>query len=92
MRWAGACAVTPMVIADLALAFLAAYVTLDLAKRLERKLPADSLGWLAGAALALGTGLWACGVLGLSHLSLPYALSYHPGLIFAGWLAGVRLA
>jgi diguanylate cyclase (GGDEF)-like protein len=78
-----------MVIADLALAFLAAYVALDLAKRLERKLSADSLGWLVGAALALGTGLWACGVLGLSHLSLPYALSYHPGLIFAGWLAGV---
>ena len=44
---------------------------------------------LAGSALALGTGLWACGVLGLSHLSLPYALSYHPGLVFAGWLAGL---
>ena len=78
-----------MAIADLVLIFLAAYVALDLAKRLERKLSSDSLGWLAGSALALGTGLWACGVLGLSHLSLPYALSYHPGLVFAGWLAGL---
>ncbi len=80
---------TPMVLADGLLVFAAAYVSLDLAKRLEVRLTGETLGWLLGSALALATGLWGAQVLGLSHRGLPYELAYHPALTLAGWLAAV---
>ncbi len=79
----------PMVLADGLLVFLAAYVALDLARRLEPRWGRESLGWLLGSALALASGLWAAQVLGLSHLKLPYAVGYRPGLMFLGWLGAV---
>ncbi|OYY60504.1 MAG: hypothetical protein B7Y51_11675 [Burkholderiales bacterium 28-67-8] len=82
-------AVTPMVLADGLLVFLAAYVSLDLAKRLDVRLKGENLGWLLGSALALATGLWGAQVLGLSHRGLAYAQAYHPALTLAGWLAAV---
>ncbi len=80
---------TPMVLVDGLLVFAAAYVSLDLAKRLEARFKGESLGWLLGSALALATGLWGAQVLGLSHRGLPYELAYQPALALAGWLAAV---
>ena len=46
------------------------YVMLDAGQRVRRLGRAERLPWLAGAALALGCGLWAAAVLGLTnHLS-----------------------
>ena len=78
-----------MLLADGLLVFLAAFVALDLARRLEARLSRESLGWLMGSALALACGLWGSQVLGLSHLKLPYAVSYHPALTFLGLLGAV---
>ncbi len=80
---------TPAVLADGLLVLAAAYVSLDLAKRLEVRLKGDTLGWLLASALALGTGLWGAQVLGLSHHGLTYPQAYHPALTPAGWLAAV---
>ena len=80
---------SPMLLADGLLVFLAACVALDLAKRLEMKLSTDTLGWLVGSALALACGLWGAQVLGLSHLKLPYAVGYPAALTFLVWLAAV---
>ena len=80
---------TPMALAIGLLVFLAAYVSLDLAKRLEVGLKGEHLGWLLGSALALATGLWGAQVLGLSHRGLAYAQAYPLALTLAGWLAAV---
>ncbi len=72
---------------DVMLAFLAAFVCLDLSKRLESKLDREGSGWLLGASLALATGLWSAQVLGLDRLGLPYAIGYHPGTAVGAWLA-----
>ncbi len=77
----------PALVLHVMLAFLAAFVCLDLSKRLESRLDREGCGWLLGASLALATGLWSVQVLGLNRLTLPYALGYRPGYSFAVWLA-----
>ena len=71
---------------DWKLAFLAAFVCLDLARRLESKLDFAGWGWLLGASLALATGLWSAQVIGIERLQLPYAIEYRPGPAFGVWL------
>mgnify|MGYP000854641217 FL=1 len=71
---------------DWKLAFLAAFVCLDLARRLESKLDLAGWGWLLGASLALATGLWSAQVIGIERLQLPYAIEYRPGPAFGVWL------
>ncbi|MDO9314503.1 MAG: EAL domain-containing protein [Burkholderiaceae bacterium] len=78
---------------DWMLAFLAAFVCLDLAKRLESKLDREGFGWLLGASLALATGLWSAQVIGIDRLDLPYAIEYRPVPAFGVWLgAGAACA
>lgn len=72
---------------QMAMAFLAAFVSFDLSKRLEFKLTADAALHLVGSALALATGLWSSAVMGLDTRSLPFDLGYHPVLTFGVWLA-----
>ncbi len=77
---------------DAALLFLAAFASLDLLNRLEIRLDRTGLGWLAGAAFALATGLWASQVLGIDQLDVAYPIGYHPGLAFGVWLAAAAVA
>lgn len=72
---------------DVVLTALAAFVCLDLSKRLESHLDRQACGWLIGAALALATGLWSAQVLGLDSLKLPYDVGYRPVHALGVWLA-----
>ena len=71
---------------DLMLAFLAAFVCLDLSKRLESRLDREGCGWLIGASLALATGLWSAQVIGLDRQELPYAVGYRPAASLGVWI------
>jgi diguanylate cyclase (GGDEF)-like protein len=73
---------------QMVLAFLAAFVTFDLSKRLDSRLTFDAVLYLVGACVALSTGLWSSTVLGLDARNLPFDLGYRPLLEFGVWLAG----
>jgi diguanylate cyclase (GGDEF)-like protein len=70
---------------------LAAYVALDLARRVPTVGPRLGLRWLSGAAISLGTGLWSIHVIAVSALALPYRIGYHPLAALGGWLLAALL-
>ena len=70
---------------------LAAYVTLELARRVRTVPTRVGLRWLGGAALSLGTGIWSLHVIGVSAQSLPYAVGYHPAATLVVWLGASLL-
>ncbi|MDP3522344.1 MAG: bifunctional diguanylate cyclase/phosphodiesterase [Hydrogenophaga sp.] len=77
------------------LAFLCAHVTLECRARLAESLrsaDADRWQWLAGAALAFGSGVWSLHINGLMTLPLAFNVHYQTLLLLAAWLLGVALA
>ena len=72
-----------------ALAALAFYVALDLVRRFAADTQRSAWLWLAGAALALGTGLWSVHFIMLAGEPLPFPLGYGGALTGAGFLIGV---
>ena len=80
----------PMTLAWL-VAFFAAFVSLDLVARASRARRRLAAGWLAGAAVGLGTGIWSVHVIGLASLSLPFELSFQPWGALGAWLAAVAV-
>jgi len=73
-------------------AALACYTALDLARRLAGASPRAAAPWLAGAALALGTGLWSVHFLALAGRPLGVAVGYGGALSLAAWAAAVALS
>ena len=74
------------------IAALAAYASLDIAKRVEAAHPAQSVRWLLASAIGLGTGLWSVHLIGLSALSMPALSGHHAAGVFAGWLLAVAVS
>jgi diguanylate cyclase len=75
--------------AAVGLAWLAAYVCLDFVRRFAVGTERVAWGWLVGAALSLGTGLWSVHFIMFAAGPLPIALGYRGGLTAAGWALGV---
>ncbi len=72
-------------------AFLAAYVSLDLVGRAERARRRLATGWLMGAALGLGTGIWAVHVIGLSAQPLSFEMAFRRWGALGAWMAAVAV-
>ncbi|WP_445681043.1 MHYT domain-containing protein [Radicibacter daui] len=76
-----------------ALSFLvaafASYVSLDMAERLRFATPRSRPFWHAGAALALGGGIWAMHFIGMLAFDAGLAISFHPGLTFLSFAIAV---
>ncbi len=72
-------------------AFLAAYVSLDLVGRAERARRRLATGWLMGAALGLGTGIWAVHVIGLSAQPLSFEMAFRRWGAMGAWMAAVAV-
>jgi diguanylate cyclase (GGDEF)-like protein len=79
-------------VAAVALAGLALYVALDLARRVGAGTGRAAAPWLAGAALSLGTGLWCVHFITMAARPLPFPIGYGGALTITGWLAGVLAA
>ena len=62
--------------ASIALAILASYVALDLAKRVRTPDRAVVFGWWGGGSIALGTGIWAMHFVGMLAFQLPITVGY----------------
>ena len=77
------------VVASVLIATLAAYVALDLARRVRQP---DGrvhvLWWLAGS-ITMGTGIWSMHFVGMLGFSLPIDLGFTAGMTFASWIAAI---
>jgi len=77
------------VAASVLIATLAAYVALDLARRVRH---ADgrmhALWWVAGS-ITMGTGIWSMHFIGMLGFSLPIELGFTAGMTLASWVAAV---
>ncbi len=78
----------PMMLAWL-VALLAAFVALDLVGRARRAKRTGAAGWLMGAALGLGTGIWSVHVISLAARALPFELAFRPWGALGAWMAAV---
>ncbi|WP_052007202.1 histidine kinase [Burkholderia paludis] len=67
----------PLVLLSLAIATLASYTTLDLAAFIALlDKPKLKRAWLAGGAVAMGTGIWSMHFVGMLAFALPVPLGY----------------
>jgi diguanylate cyclase (GGDEF)-like protein len=75
-----------MVFVCCALAMLAAYVAIDLTRRVRAVRTHIGVRWLAGAAAILGTGLWSVHIISVGARTLPFALGHEPLRALGVWL------
>jgi diguanylate cyclase (GGDEF)-like protein len=78
-----------VVLLSVAIATMASYVALDLAKRVRTPDRAIAFGWWLGGSLAMGTGVWSMHFVGMLAFKLPIAIGYDYLITFASWVAGV---
>ncbi|MEP7057986.1 MAG: EAL domain-containing protein [Caldimonas sp.] len=81
-----------VVVASLLIASFAAYVALDLAKRVGTRDRGVAIGWWVGGSIALGAGIWCMHFVGMLAFRLPIVLGYTPALTFVSWIAGVAVS
>jgi NO-binding membrane sensor protein with MHYT domain len=83
----------PLVVAaSFLIASFAAYVALDLARRVRSQDRISALTWWAGGSLAMGTGIWSMHFVGMRAFLLPIHLGYTGALTLLSWLAGVAVS
>ncbi len=78
-----------VVVASFAIAMLASYVTLDLARRVRTAQRRVGLAWWAAGSIVMGTGIWSTHFLGMQAFKLPIAMGFAGGLTLLSWLAAV---
>ena len=80
---------TPMVLASIAIAVFASYVSLDLARRMSLTSSGVSQVWWAIGSMVMGTGIWAMHFIGMQAFQLPITLGYDGLLTLASWTSAV---
>ena len=79
----------PVVAASFAIALLASYVTLDLARRVHNAQRPVGRAWWAAGSVVMGTGIWSMHFLGMQAFELPIALGFDGLTTLVSWLAAV---
>ena len=72
---------------SLAIASLASYVALDLARHVRGRALGATIAWCLGGALAMGTGIWSMHFVGMIAFELPIEVGYDTALTFLSWVA-----
>ncbi|WKB51809.1 putative bifunctional diguanylate cyclase/phosphodiesterase [Eleftheria terrae] len=80
------------VLLSVGMAIYAAYVALDLTRRVRDSDRTLARAWLLGGSLAMGTGIWSMHFVGMMAMRLPMQLGYTPGLTALSWLAAVAVS
>ena len=79
-----------LVVLSVVIAIFAFYTTLDLAMSLTIAGRRGRVPWLAGGALAMGSGIWSMHVIGMLALSLPgMVIAYDAGPLMLSVLIAV---
>ncbi len=81
-----------VVLASVAIAFLASYVALDLVERIRTNGLRAARLWWCGGSIAMGTGIWSMHFVGMLAFSLPIDLGYTAGMTLISWLAAVGVS
>ncbi|MEG0557519.1 MAG: EAL domain-containing protein [Comamonas sp.] len=80
----------PLVVAaSIAIAVLASFVTLDLARRVRLANRQIGRVWWISGSMVMGTGIWAMHFLGMQAFQLPITLGYEGLMTLASWVAAV---
>lgn len=80
---------TAAVLASVAIAILASFVTLGLARRVRLANARMARVWWIAGALVMGTGIWSTHFVGMQAFHLPIALGYDGARTLASWIAAV---
>lgn len=72
----------PLVIASIFVAIFASYVTLSLAETITKSYGISERWWVAGGAMAMGTGIWAMHFIGMLAFRLPIPIGYDLNITF----------
>ncbi|WP_334189064.1 putative bifunctional diguanylate cyclase/phosphodiesterase [Noviherbaspirillum sp.] len=80
---------TPLVALSLLVAMLAGYATLELSARTRSAMAPQRWFWLAGSALAAGTGIWSMHFIGMQAFTLETPVGFETGLTLLSWAAPV---
>ncbi len=78
-----------VVAASFAIAMLASYVTLDLARRVRTAQRSVGLAWWAAGSIVMGTGIWSMHFLGMQAFKLPIEIGFSGCATLLSWLAAV---
>ncbi|MDY0964230.1 MULTISPECIES: MHYT domain-containing protein [Massilia] len=78
-----------LVFVSILVAILASYTALSLAMRVRQAQGRAPYLWIAGGALAMGSGIWAMHFIGMLAFRLPMPVGYDPLITFASWLLPV---
>ena len=65
-----------LVALSVAIAIMASYVALDLARQVATTRGRSRVGWLVGGAFAMGTGIWSMHYIGMLAFQLPVQVQY----------------
>jgi signal transduction histidine kinase/CheY-like chemotaxis protein len=74
-----------LVIVSVLVAVFASYTALALAGRVTHSNPAAARWWIAGGAVAMGTGIWAMHFVGMLAFRLPIPLGYDLHITLLSW-------
>lgn len=78
-----------LVFVSILVAILASYTALSLAMRVRQAHGRAPYVWIAGGALAMGSGIWAMHFIGMLAFRLPMPVGYDPLITFVSWLLPV---
>ena len=78
-----------LVLVSILVAILASYTALSLAMRVKETQGRAPYFWIAGGALAMGSGIWAMHFIGMLAFRLPIPIGYDSRITAASWLLPV---
>src|SRR5215213_1060282 len=81
-----------LVVLSYVVAAFAAYVALNLASRVSASKGSVATAWLAGGALAMGTGIWSMHFIGMLAFSLPISIGYDIAITLTSMLIAVLVS
>ncbi|MEH6437409.1 MHYT domain-containing protein [Massilia sp. DD77] len=78
-----------LVLVSILVAILASYTALSLAMRVKETHGRAPYFWIAGGALAMGSGIWSMHFIGMLAFRLPIPIGYDSRITFVSWLLPV---
>jgi diguanylate cyclase len=78
-----------LVLISFLVAMLASYTALDMAGRITASNGWLARWWLAGGAVAMGSGIWSMHFIGMLAYHVPIAMGYDPWITALSWLLAI---
>jgi len=78
-----------LVVVSILVGILASYTALSLAMRVRQAQRRARYVWVAGGAMAMGSGIWAMHFVGMQAFRLPLPIGYDTTTTFVSWLLPV---